>query len=169
MAPRAQRANLAGWHRYIHNKKMSHPRFSILLLASLLALSGCDMLPNPQAEAAKQEGEAAAVGTGCRQSGRSIEQCLERNETLSPKSGLVKGWREMDDYMRTNKIEIQKPVEKKTPPKSADGEKSDSESADKPEKPAKEAGASEEKDGSAEKEKAGAAEEGKEAKKSAEH
>lgn len=86
---------------------LSKPLVLIALLAPLA--SGCDLIPDPAAEAAKQEAEAAAVGAGCRQSGRSIEQCLLRNERLSPKAGVLKGWREMDDYMRSNKIEPQTP------------------------------------------------------------
>lgn len=88
---------------------ISRLRLLALVFAIAPALAGCDLLPDPAAEAAKQEAEAAAVGAGCRQSGRSIEQCLIRNERLSPKAGVLKGWREMDDYMRSNKIESQVP------------------------------------------------------------
>lgn len=104
---------------------MSRLRLSIIIALALLpALSGCDLFPDPAADALKQEAEAAAVGAGCRQSGRSIEQCLLRNESLSPKAGVLKGWRDMDDYMRSNKIEPQVPPPE---PKSAPKKKEDEE------------------------------------------
>lgn len=87
----------------------------LLLLSFCGALSGClsDYLPpNPKQEQEALLLEAVAAGSGCRQVGRSLESCYERNERL-PKSGILNGWRDMDDYMRTNKMqsqEISEPV-----------------------------------------------------------
>lgn len=85
----------------------------LLLLSLSSILSGClsDYLPpNPKQEQEILIQEAIAAGSGCRQVGRSLENCYERNERL-PKSGILTGWREMDDYMRTNKMQSQEIVE----------------------------------------------------------
>lgn len=73
-------------------------------------LSGCikGILPDPEAEAKKVEDEAAATGAACRQAGRSLEVCYQRNEGLN-RNGALRGWREMDEYMRSNKLEPQTP------------------------------------------------------------
>lgn len=83
------------------------------LLAALcmpLLLGGCikGLLPDPEGDARKVEDEAAATGAGCRQAGRSLEQCYMRNEGLN-RNGALRGWREMDEYMRQNKLEPQLP------------------------------------------------------------
>jgi hypothetical protein len=50
------------------------------------------------------EPEAKAVGSACRQSGRAIEDCYSIYGWL-PKAGIYAGWRDMDEYMRENKLE----------------------------------------------------------------
>ncbi|HRE18714.1 MAG TPA: hypothetical protein PLW86_16865 [Rhodocyclaceae bacterium] len=81
---------------------------SILLLLFLLA--GCDQLgqklglEDPAKKEAKADAEGKAVGSACRQSGRAIEDCYSIYGWL-PKSSIFEGWREMDTYMRENKIE----------------------------------------------------------------
>lgn len=82
-----------------------------LLLALLLAaLSGCDKLglDNSAAEAAREEAEGKAIGSACRQSARPLEECYQTNRRAS-KAAIFAGWREMDAYMRENKIEELKP------------------------------------------------------------
>ncbi len=76
------------------------------LLAAALLLAGCDQLgiPNPAVEAAKREAEGKAVGAGCRHAARSVENCYEANKRAD-KAAVFAGWREMNDYMRENKIE----------------------------------------------------------------
>lgn len=54
------------------------------------------------------EPEAKAVGSACRQSGRAIEDCYSIYGWL-PKAGIYAGWREMDEYMRENKLETVAP------------------------------------------------------------
>ena len=95
-------------------------------------LTGClkGLIPDPEVEAKKSEDEAAATGASCRQSGRSLEQCFVRNEGLN-RSGALRGWREMDEYMRANKLDPQSPTKEETEKeaalkdasKSPDGEK----------------------------------------------
>jgi len=124
-------------------------RLPIALLA-LAALAGCDQvtarlgLENPAAKEAKQEDEGKAVGSACRQSGRAIEDCYSIYSWL-PKASIFAGWREMDEYMRDNKIETIVPqLPPPEPPSSVRGKKkkvappSESETEGKPdqEKPA---------------------------------
>ena len=77
----------------------------LALLISLL-LGGCDMLggESPEAVAARKEAEGKAVGGACRHAGRAIEDCFTMNKRAD-KSAVFAGWREMNDYMRENKLE----------------------------------------------------------------
>ena len=61
-------------------------------------------LENPAAKAAKDEAEGKAVGGACRQSGRAIEDCYSIYSWL-PRAAIYDGWRDMDAYMRDNKLE----------------------------------------------------------------
>lgn len=82
-------------------------RFTLALaLAAPLWLAGCDMLgiESASAVAAKREAEGKAVGAGCRHAGRSIEDCYQQNKRAD-KAAVFAGWRDMNDYMRENKIE----------------------------------------------------------------
>jgi hypothetical protein len=77
-----------------------------LLSAALLALAGCDMIGIESASvvAARREAEGKAIGAGCRQASRSVEDCYENNKRAD-KAAVFAGWREMSDYMRENKME----------------------------------------------------------------
>jgi len=83
---------------------------AIFLALSIVALPGCDQiagklgLEDPAAKAAKNEAEGKAVGSACRHSGRAIEDCYSIYSWL-PKASIYEGWREMDEYMRENKLE----------------------------------------------------------------
>ena len=78
--------------------------------AVLLSVSGCDMVQQKlgiedlAAKAAKADAEGRAVGGACRQSGRAIEDCYSIYSWL-PKASIYEGWRDMDAYMRDNKLE----------------------------------------------------------------
>jgi hypothetical protein len=85
------------------------PLVPALLLAALL--SGCELLgiESPEKLAALKEAEGKAVGSACRHANRAIEDCY----TLNPKAlkaAAFAGWREMDEYMRENKLEAVAPV-----------------------------------------------------------
>jgi hypothetical protein len=71
-----------------------------------LALAGCDLLgiEPASAVAARKEAEGKAVGGACRHAGRAIEDCYTLNKRAD-KAAVFTGWREMNDYMRENKIE----------------------------------------------------------------
>ncbi len=95
-----------------------------LLPALLLNLAACDMIQktmgieDPAIKEAQIEAEGKAVGGACRHSGRAIEDCYAIYNWL-PKAPIFAGWRDMDAYMRDNKIETTDPV--LPPPQTADG------------------------------------------------
>lgn len=82
-----------------------------------LPLSGCEMTQNlPYVGNGLPEAESKAIGAGCRHAGRAIEDCYAINPRAS-RSGVFAGWREMNDYMASNKIAEVKPlVAANTPP-----------------------------------------------------
>jgi hypothetical protein len=82
------------------------PRPSLLItLFSLVMLAGCDRLglADPAKDAAIKEADARATGSACRHAGRAIEDCYSQNADLA-RSAVYAGWREMNDYMRENKM-----------------------------------------------------------------
>ncbi|MFZ2987465.1 hypothetical protein [Ideonella sp.] len=89
---------------------------SVLLLVSLLA--GCDQLGIESATvvAEKRGADGKAIGAACRHAGRAIEDCYTLNKKAE-KASVYAGWREMDDYMRENKLEPVVPVIKPEEPK----------------------------------------------------
>ena len=81
-------------------------RLSTLAVLGVLLLSGCDMLglESATAVAARREAEGKAIGGACRQAGRGLEDCYTLNRKAD-KAAVFAGWREMNDYMRENKLE----------------------------------------------------------------
>jgi hypothetical protein len=82
------------------------PLRPLLFAAVLSLLAGCDQLGLESATvtAARVEADGKAVGAACRHGGRAIEDCFTLNRKTD-KAAIYAGWREMDDYMRENKIE----------------------------------------------------------------
>ena len=78
---------------------------SLLLVAAGL-LGGCDMLGIESAEkiAASREADGKAIGSACRHAGRAIEDCFAIYKKAD-RAAVFAGWRDMNDYMRENKIE----------------------------------------------------------------
>jgi hypothetical protein len=103
------------------------PRLALLLLPALL-LVGCDLLGIESATATseRRSAEGKAVGAACRHAGRAIEDCYTLNKKAE-KAAIYAGWREMDDYMRENKLEPVAPV---IPVASAKPQSADDEAAD---------------------------------------
>ena len=87
------------------------PAPALLLLALLAPLAGCEMLgiDSPEKLAALKEGEGKAIGSACRHANRAIEDCYGLNPKAQ-KAAVIAGWREMDEYMRENKLEAVTPV-----------------------------------------------------------
>jgi len=120
---------------------MLRPAVYALPLAALI-LAGCDMLglDSPEKLAAAREAEGKAVGAACRHAGRALEDCFMLNKRVD-KAAIFAGWRDMNDYMRENKIENVAPVvmpqtlAAKSPDSKADSAKDTDEKGDKPEKP----------------------------------
>lgn len=120
-------------------------RFAIvpLWICILAGLAGCDMLgiESPEKIAAVRDAEGRAVGGACRHAGRAIEDCYALNRKAD-KAAVFAGWRDMNDYMRENKIEpvvpvIVPPVAVTKAPESETGQnkkEAKPRSADKPDK-----------------------------------
>ncbi len=98
-------------------------RTFLIAAVLLFGLNGCDIIQQQMgiedqvAKAARTDGEGRAVGGACRQSGRAIEDCYAIYSWL-PKAAIYEGWRDMDAYMRDNKLET---IEPQLPPVSAPG------------------------------------------------
>jgi hypothetical protein len=124
------------------------------LLLTMLVLTGCDQvsqrlgLESPGKKEAQMEGEGKAVGSACRHSGRAIEDCYAIYSWL-PKAAVYAGWRDMDAYMRENKLDTVAPQlpppeppstgKKKRPPPAASAEVVPVEAAPAKEQPPPEA------------------------------
>jgi hypothetical protein len=82
------------------------PRLSAALLCAVLGSTGCNLFGGESAEsiAARREADGKAVGGACRHAGRAIEDCYTLNRRAD-KAAVYAGWREMNDYMRENKLE----------------------------------------------------------------
>lgn len=117
---------------------VTHPRRpGLVLLAALwcaLSLTACDQLgiETPVKTAEREHADAKAVGGACRHALRAIEDCYVLNPK-SEKSAVYEGWREMDEYMRENKLEGVAPVVPRPPapgasaPKKASDDEADAE------------------------------------------
>ena len=88
------------------------PLIAIVLASSLLA--GCDMIAgqlgieSPEKIAAARDADGKAIGGACRHAGRAIEDCYMMNKKAD-KAAVFAGWRDMNDYMRENKIDAVAP------------------------------------------------------------
>jgi hypothetical protein len=81
----------------------------ISLLLAATALSACDLFgESAEKIAAAKEAEGKAIGGACRHAGRAIEDCYALNKKAD-KAAVFAGWRDMNDYMRENKIDTVPP------------------------------------------------------------
>lgn len=90
---------------------------NLLIIFPVLLLVGCDLLGlGPDPRIAQREADAKAIGGACRHGLRSIEDCYTLNKGIT-KSAIYAGWREMDEYMRENKLEGVRPeIQPPAPP-----------------------------------------------------
>jgi predicted flap endonuclease-1-like 5' DNA nuclease len=88
------------------------PTLIVLALSAAALLSGCELLglDSPEKIAAAKEADGKAIGSACRHAGRAIEDCYVLN-AKAQRAAVFAGWREMDEYMRENKLEVVAPVE----------------------------------------------------------
>lgn len=117
-------------HRQAVDNRSMRPAVFATLACSLL-LAACEQLgiPDPAKEAAAKEAEGKAIGSACRHAMRAIEDCY----TLNPKahkSAIYQGWREMDEYMRENKLEGVAPVVPRPEPRRSRRDDAEEESAE---------------------------------------
>ncbi len=90
--------------------KMTKPnlprQFAILLLPLLLAGCKLDDIPGlgPDPRTVAKDAESKAIGGACRHAMRGLEDCYVLNPKAS-KALVFAGWKDMDEYMRANKIE----------------------------------------------------------------
>ena len=122
---------------------MSRPTLALLALTSLMTLAGCDLLGIEGATvvAERKVAEGKAVGAACRRRAdlapaefgrRAIEDCYALNKKAE-KAAIYAGWREMDDYMRENKLEPVAPqIVAETKSKPPEPEDADAEAETKP-------------------------------------
>lgn len=87
-----------------------HARLPFAVLLATLVTAGCNLFGGEAAEAvaARREADGKAIGGACRHAGRAIEDCYLLNRRAD-KAAIYAGWREMNDYMRENKIEALPP------------------------------------------------------------
>lgn len=82
----------------------------LIVLCAAALLSGCELLgiESPEQLAAHKEADGKAIGSACRHAGRAIEDCYVLN-AKAQRASVFAGWREMDEYMRDNKLEPVRP------------------------------------------------------------
>lgn len=85
------------------------PRRILPAVALASLLTGCDLISaipglGPDPRVAQREEEAKAIGGACRHALRGVEDCYMLNPKAS-KAAVFTGWKEMDQYMRENKLE----------------------------------------------------------------
>ncbi len=117
------------------------PSAPFLLLAASLFLAGCERLgiADPAVVAATAEADGKAIGAACRNAGRGLEDCYQKNPK-GVKSAIFTGWKEMNEYMSQNKMEVIAPPPPPPPPPpvaKAEGEDGDKAAGKDEEKDAK--------------------------------
>ena len=94
-------------------------KLKILMVAGAATmLSSCDLSQIPGLDGKFSIDDSKAVGAACRHSGRALEDCFTLNPNTHP-SGVFDGWRDMNDYMLANEIDVVKPEIKTSAFKSA--------------------------------------------------
>lgn len=89
----------------VHHQPATTIARAALVAVTLLTLAGCDIPglgPDPREVA--RNADAQAIGGACRYAMRGLEDCYTLNPRSS-KAQIFAGWKEMDQYMRDNKVE----------------------------------------------------------------
>jgi hypothetical protein len=112
------------------DKPAMRPLSLLAVCAAVALLAGCDLLgiESPEKIAAARDADGRAIGGACRHAGRAIEDCYALNKRAD-RAAVFAGWRDMNDYMRENKIDevapqltaqVSSPAPDKRPAKGAD-------------------------------------------------
>lgn len=88
----------------------------LLVAAAATMLSSCDLSQIPGLTGKLSMSDSKAVGAACRHSGRALEDCFALNPNTS-QAGVFEGWRDMNDYMLANELEVVKPEIQASSPK----------------------------------------------------
>ena len=101
---------------------MHRPTSAFIVLAATL-LAGCEQLGVEFVEkpALVREADGKAIGGACRHAGRAIEDCYTIYKKAD-RAAVFAGWRDMNDYMRENKIDAVAPQLGAQGPKPAKGD-----------------------------------------------
>lgn len=85
---------------------MSRRLLAPVMATLCLLAAGCDQLGIESAStiAARKEADGKAIGGACRHAARAIEDCYVLNRRAE-RAAIYAGWREMNEYMRENKLE----------------------------------------------------------------
>ena len=104
---------------------MIRPARLLVAVSALLCAAGCDMLGIESAEkvAAAKDADGKAIGGACRHAGRAIEDCFAIYKKAD-RAAIFAGWRDMNDYMRENKIEPVAPQITAQPKQGKEGKES---------------------------------------------
>jgi hypothetical protein len=97
----------------------------VVLVMLAASLAGCQLFGADAAAerlAAQREADGKAIGGACRHAGRAIEDCFMLNKRAD-RAAVYAGWREMNDYMRENKVEPVPPALAGQAPAVTDGGK----------------------------------------------
>jgi len=79
----------------------------LLIVLAVLSCAACDQLGLTTSKSSEAEGNA--IGAACRQAGRALEDCYQLNPQ-APKASIFAGWKEMNDYMTEQKLEVVRPT-----------------------------------------------------------
>lgn len=80
----------------------------LMVAGAATMLSSCDLSQIPGLDGKLSLEDSKAVGAACRHSGRALEDCFVMNPNTH-QSGVFEGWRDMNDYMLANEIDVVKP------------------------------------------------------------
>ena len=71
-------------------------------------MRACWASTRPRRSPLARDADGKAIGGACRHAGRAIEDCFAIYKK-SDRAAIFAGWRDMNDYMRENKIEPVQP------------------------------------------------------------
>lgn len=92
----------------------------VLVVLFLVLLGGCDQLKDRMGmnDAVKREAEGKAIGAACRNAGQGLEDCYRLNPDTG-KAAIYDGWKEMNEYMVKNNMQVIPPMTQNPPAASA--------------------------------------------------